>query len=284
MVPPAADGPLAEPQGTNGSFPPQQDGRTIGRMQVIVPSGPVAGDPRRLSEVRALAVGAFLIAGATLLAWLVLATGFLGQFTPSGRASTAQLVVGALAWGLGLIAPAVLGLLGVLRVGSAVGRIRARRHRVTPAVRAAGGISDDYAVATLVRLPDGSRVLPEVVVGPFGAAVIEELPPARAVVSRGARSWEVRVADGQIRRIDHPLERASRDAERVRAWFSGEDADHVVKVYAAVVGTDPVVVRSASCAYIAPDQVAAWIASLPPQRSFDADRRDRVIRLVRAAL
>lgn len=253
-------------------------------MQVIVSSGPDAGGSSRLAVVRALVVGAILIAGATLIAWLVLATGFLAQFTPSGRATTTQMIVGALAWGLGLIAPAAFGLVGVLRVGSAVGRIRAGRRRVTPAVRAAHAIADDHAVATRVRLPDGSRILPEVVVGPFGAAVIEELPPARAVVSRGARTWEVRVADGHVRMIDHPLERASRDAERVRSWFSGEDADHVVKVYAAVVGTDPAVARTPSCAYITPDQVAAWIASLPPQRSFDSDRRDRVIRMVRAAL
>jgi hypothetical protein len=67
-------------------------------------------------------------------------------------------------------------------------------------------------------------------------------------------------------------------------WFAGDDSDHVVKVYAAVVGTDPSVVRSPSCAYITPDQVGPWLASLPPQRSFDADRRNRIIRIVRDTL
>ena len=145
-------------------------------------------------------------------------------------------------------------------------------------------MADDHAVAIRVRLPDGSRIVPEIVIGPFGAAVIEELPPIGAVVNRGPRSWDVRLADGKIHMIDHPLEHATRDAERVRTWFGGEDSDHVVKVYAAVVGTDPNVSRTPGCAYITAEQVGPWLRSLPIQRSFDADRRERVIRLVRSTL
>jgi hypothetical protein len=50
------------------------------------------------------------------------------------------------------------------------------------------------------------------------------------------------------------------------------------------VGTDPDVARTPTCAYITPEQVGPWLASLPPQRSFDADRRERIIRLVRSGL
>ena len=253
-------------------------------MQVIASERPVAGLPSRADVIRALIVGGILVAGASVLAYLVYATQFLGQFTPSGRASTTQLMTGALAWTFALTAPAGFGLVGLVRVGSAVERMAARRRPPTPAVRVAGSVADDHAVATRVRLPDGSRIIPELVIGPFGAAVIEELPPVGAVVSRGVRSWEVRLADGKVHLIDHPLERATRDAERVRVWFASDDSDHVVKVYAAVVGTDPAVSRLPSCAYIGPDQVGPWLASLPPQRSFDSDRRERVIRLVRAAL
>jgi hypothetical protein len=139
-------------------------------------------------------------------------------------------------------------------------------------------------VATQVSIPDGGRAVPELVIGPFGAAVIEELPPPGAVLSRGVRSWEVRVGNGYIRTIDNPLERAARDADRVRTWLTDADTDHVMKVYAAVVGRDQRVERSPSCAVLAPDQVAAWLSSLPPQRSLDEGRRERVARLLRSAL
>ena len=253
-------------------------------MQVIASERPVPGFPSRADVYRAVMVGGVLLVGASVLGYLIYATDFLGHFMPTGRASASQLATGALAWTFALTAPAGFGLVGLVRLVSAYDRLSVRRRPPTPAVRAAKAVADDHAVATRVRLPDGSRVVPELVIGPFGAAVIEELPPAGAVLSRGVRNWEVRLADGKPHMIDHPLERAARDAERVRNWFSDDDTDHVVKVYAAVVGTDPSVGRTPTCAYIAPDQVAAWLASLPPQRSFDADRRERVIRQVRETL
>jgi len=256
----------------------------IRAMQVIASERPIAGLPSRADIIRAVVVGGVLLTGASLLGYLIFATEFLGQFMPTGRASASQLMAGALAWTFALTAPAGFGLVGLVRLGSAVERAAARRRRPTPVVRSAKSIADDHAVATRVHLPDGSRVVPELVIGPFGAAVIEELPPPGAVVGRGVRSWEVRLADGKVHVIDHPLERAARDAERVRNWLSGEDSDHVVKVYAAVVGTDPNIARTPTCAYITPEQVAPWLASLPPARSFDPDRRERIIRQVRAAL
>ncbi|MCI0584864.1 MAG: hypothetical protein L0227_18570 [Chloroflexi bacterium] len=253
-------------------------------MQVIASERPIAGLPSRFDIARAVVVGGILVVGAAVLGYLIFSTEFLGQFTPSGRANATQLAAGALAWTFALTAPAGFGLVGLARLGSAVERYAARRRPPTPVVAIARTVADDHAVATRVRLPDGSRIVPELVIGPFGAAVIEELPPPGAVLSRGPRSWEVRLADGKGHLIDHPLERAARDAERVRTWFASDDSDHVVKVYAAVVGNDPSVGRIPSCAYIAPDQVGPWLASLPPQRSFDADRRAKIIKLVRATL
>ncbi|MEO7664799.1 MAG: hypothetical protein ABIV26_06695 [Candidatus Limnocylindrales bacterium] len=253
-------------------------------MQVIASDRSRAGLPSRFDVARALVVGTFFVVGASLLAYMLFGSGVLDRLVPSGRATTSQLLTGGLAWTFALTAPAAFGFLGLIRFGSAFGRLSARRARPSPAVRAARAIADDHAVATRVRLPDGSRIVPELVVGPFGAAVIEELPPAGAIVSRGSRSWEVRLADGRIHLMDHPLIRATRDAERVRVWFAGEDNEHFVKVYAAVVGTDPSVERSPTCAYISPDDVGAWLASLPPQRTFDVDRRERVLREIRQAL
>jgi hypothetical protein len=103
-------------------------------------------------------------------------------------------------------------------------------------------------------------------------------------MSRGVRSWEVRVGNGQIRTIENPLLLAAHDAERVRSWLSPEDSDHVIKVYAAVVGTDPRVERSPSVALISPAQVAEWLSSLPPQKSLDSGRREKIVKQIRAAL
>lgn len=253
-------------------------------MQVIASGRPAVGSADRITILRTLLVGAILLAGATFLAYAIFGMGLLSTFMPEGRASTSQLALGALAWTFGLTAPAAFGVIGIVRVGSALEQALGRRTPPTPAVRVRHVVADNHAVAIKVRLPDGSRVIPEIVIGPFGAAVIEELPPAGAVLARGPRSWEMLMANGRTHMIDHPLERASRDADRVRVWLGGDDADHVVKVYAAVVGKDPTVQRTPSCASLTPDQIAPWLASLPTQRSFDDDRRERAIRMIRAAV
>jgi hypothetical protein len=253
-------------------------------MQVLVSHHAKAGRPTRLGVMNAFIVGTFLVAASAAVLYLVFGQNLMDRFMPTGRLSTYELVVGALAWTFALTAPAGFGLVGLARLATAVDRARARRPRVTPAVRLRRAIGDDHVVATGVRLPDGSRVLPELVIGPFGAAIVEELPPAGAVMSRGIRSWEVRVGNGYVRTIENPLERAAHDAEGVRAWLSPDDSDHVLKVYAAVVGTDPTVERSPSVAVLAPSQVADWLTSLPPQKSLDKGRLDRIVKDIRAAL
>jgi hypothetical protein len=253
-------------------------------MQVLASNHVRAGRPSRFGVVSALGIGVALVVASATLLYLVFGQNLMTRFMPTGRLSTSDLVVGGLAWTFALTAPAGFGLIGVARLATAFDRWRARRPRVTPAVRLRRAIGDDHVVATSIRLPNGSRVLPELVIGPFGAAVIEELPPPGAVMSRGIRSWEVRVGNGYIRTIENPLDRAAHDAELVRAWLAPDDGDHVLKLYAAVVGTDPNVRRTPTCALIAPSQVAEWLASLPPQKSLDAARRDRIVREIRAAL
>ena len=253
-------------------------------MQVLTSSHAKAGRPSRFAVVTAAGLGLTLVVTSAALLYLVFVANFLDRFMPTGRPTTFELVSGALAWTFALTAPAGFGLVGLARLATALDRIRARRPRITPAVRLRRAIGDDHVVATGVRLPDGAGALPEIVVGPFGAAIIEELPPVGAVMSRGVRSWEVRVGNGYIRTIANPLERAAHDAERVRRWLNPDDSDMVLKVYAAVVGTDPNVQRSPSCALIAPSQVAEWLASLPPQKSLDKGRTDRVVKQIRSAL
>jgi hypothetical protein len=253
-------------------------------MQVLTSSHAKAGRPSRFAVVTAAGLGTTLVVTSAALLYLVFVANFLDRFMPTGRPTTFELVSGALAWTFALTAPAGFGLVGLARLATAFDRWRARRPRVTPAVRLRRAIGDDHIVATGIRLPDGSSILPELVIGPFGAAIIEELPPAGAVMSRGVRSWEVRVGNGYIRTIQNPLERAAHDAERVRTWLTPEDSDIVLKVYAAVVGTDPNVRRSPSCALIAPSQVAEWLTSLPPQKTLDKGRTDRIVREIRSAL
>ncbi|HUG30147.1 MAG TPA: hypothetical protein VMQ65_06530 [Candidatus Limnocylindria bacterium] len=253
-------------------------------MQVLASNRSRAGRPSRLGVANALLAGTVLVTASAALMYLVFGENFVDRFMPTGRPTTYELVAGALAWTFALTAPAGFGLVGIARLVTAYDRFRARRPRVTPALRLRRAIGDDHAVATGVRLPDGSRILPELVVGPFGAAVIEELPPQGAVMSRGVRSWEVRVGNGQIRTIENPLSLAAHDAERVRAWLSPDDSDHVIKVYAAVVGTDPNVARTPAVALIAPAQVAEWLSSLPPQKSLDGGRRDKIVKELRSAL
>lgn len=252
-------------------------------MQVLASSDAQAGRPTRRHVVSALGIGLALVAAAAVLIYIVFIGNFLDRFMPAGRPSTFELVAGALAWTFALTAPAGFGLVGLARIVTAFEKWRARRPRITPTVRLRRAFGDDHIVATAVRVPDG-RPVPELVLGPFGAAVIEELPPAGAVVSRGVRTWEVRVGKGYIRTIENPLERAAHDAERVRGWLSPEDADYVLKVYAAVVGNDPRVERSPNVAVIAPSQVAEWISTLPVQRSIDASRRERIVKEIRAAI
>jgi hypothetical protein len=253
-------------------------------MQVLASNRTRAGQPSRFGVITSLVMGFALVSASGALLYLVFGANFLDRFMPTGRPTTYELVAGALAWTFALTAPAGFGLVGVARIVTAFERWRARRPRITPAVRLRRTIGDDHVVATAVRVPDGSRILPELVIGPFGAAVIEELPPPGAVLSRGVRSWEVRVGNGYIRTIENPLERAAHDAERVRSWLSPDDGDMVLKVYSAVVGVDSRVERTPACALIAPNQVAEWLASLPPQKSLDTGRRERIVKEVRAAL
>jgi hypothetical protein len=252
-------------------------------MQVLSTGRPNQFVPGRASIAVGVAVGAFLVGLALAVGWLVFTTPLLGSLMPGGRATIAQIAIGMLAWTIALAAPAAFALVGAARLAAAVSELAARRPRPTPAASVSGALGDEYAVAVRVRLPDATRPIDELVIGPFGAAIIEELPPAHAARHK-ARQWEVRGRDGRWRSIDSPLERAARDAESVRRWFTRDDRDHVVKVFAAVVGTDPTVERTSDCAVLGPGQVAAWISGLPAQRMLTADRREQILEIVRGAV
>ncbi len=227
-------------------------------------------------------VGAFLVAGGLFLAWIVFATPVLTGLSPTGgRSNAGQMAMGAALWGFGLVAPATFAIVGALRLGRVARAITAKpRPRTTQ--RLASLIGDEHTCANDVRLPDG-RIVRNLILGPYGLAVLTELPPARAMRHAGM-SWEVRGENGRWTHFENPLERTARDAERVRRWVAATERDYVVKVYAGVITDDPTIARSAGCAAIRADEVPAWLASLPPSRALNEDRRADLVADIRDLL
>lgn len=238
-------------------------------MQVI--ASPHAARPPIGAAVVGIAVGSILLAGGVFLTWLALATPVLGSLTPTAvRPGPAQLALGGVVWALTLVGPPIFAIVGAVRLGRVVRALTARPP-ARAMTRAAAAIGDEYVAARDVRLPDG-RIVRDLVLGPFGLAVLLELPPPGALRHHGT-SWEIRRPDGRWHHLENPLERAARDAERVKGWMASVERDFVVKVYAAVVTSDPTVGRTATCAVVQPDQIPGWLASLPAARALTPDRR-----------
>ncbi len=249
-------------------------------MQVFTTS---RGTPRPpLVPILARAVVAtLLVVGGLVLAYVAFATPLLSQAIPTGRPSLGQSAMGMGLWAAALVAPAGFVLVGTNGLARTLASVRMRRPRRTDVLHSLADLPDGFIAASQVSLPDG-RSVPEIVVGPFGAAVIRELPPTAVTRVRGG-NWELRTSQRWIT-LENPLDRASRDAERVRRWFAHDDADFVVKVYAAVVGPAPTIARSAGCAVLTPDQLGPWLAALPAQRSLSPGRLDRIAEQVKGAV
>jgi len=247
-------------------------------MDLIVPSRPLQR-PSVLPLVGGTLFSTMFIVGGLALGYVAFATPFLTLALPSGRPDPAQAIVGMAIWGIALVAPAGLVLAGANRLARNLATARGRRPGRSMTLKALDDLPDDITVASGLTLPDG-RGISELVIGPFGAAVIRELPPAAVTRVRG-ESWQVRTGRGWMP-LDNPLERATRDAERARRWLAADD-DFLVKVYSAVVGPAPTVARTPNCAVLTPDQLAAWVTALPAQRSMTPGRHQRVLDTVRAA-
>ena len=247
-------------------------------MDVIAPPRP----SQRTTLVPMLSgtlFGTLSIVSGLALAYVAFATPFLGLAIPSGRPDAFQTVFGIAIWAVALVAPADFVLAGANRLARNLATARGRAPRRSTTLRALDNLPGELTVASGLILSDG-RGVAELVIGPFGAAVVRELPPSQVTRVQGD-NWQVRGSRGWIS-IDNPLERATRDAERVRRWLT-EDDDFLVKVYSAVVGPDPTVARTPGCAVLTPDQLGAWISALPTQRSLTPGRHSRVLDLVRAA-
>ena len=225
-------------------------------------------------------VGALLIVGGLALAYIAFGTPLLTSALPKGRPDAIQMAGGMATWAVALVAPAGFVLLGTSRLARILAMLRRRDPVRAAALRALNGLPADMTLATGLTLPDG-RGVSNLVIGPFGVAVVRELPPAAVTRVHDGR-WELRTARGWVS-LENPLERAARDAERVRRWIADDDADFVVKAYAAVVGPDASVPRTPACAVLTPDLLGTWLGGLPPQRSLTENRRERMLEIVRRA-
>lgn len=249
-------------------------------MEVIQPSQP-AIRPSIVPLLGSTVLGAVLVVCGIVLAYIALATPALQSVLPEGRPNLGRSATAMIVWAIALVAPAGFVLLGTSRLVRILAAVRGRIPRRSTTIRALDGMTDDVIVASGISLPDG-RSVSDLVIGPFGAAVIRELPPAAVTRVREGR-WELRTRRGWIS-LENPLERATRDAERVRRWLAHDDADFIVKVYAAVVGPQPTVTRTTECAVLTPEQVVPWVSGLPPQRSLTEGRRAQIAEFVRAAV
>jgi hypothetical protein len=227
-------------------------------------------------------VGVILLGTGLAVGYMALTTSFVADVSELGRDRVTRPLVGTLAWALAFLVPGLLVVFGLARLVGALDRAGGRRRRPRPVAAISRRLTDEYTVAQAVRLPDG-RLLPEVVVGPQGLVVVEALPPVRASRVAG-RSWEVRLTNGRWLPIEHPLDRAARDAERLRHWISSEQESLAVRVFAAVVSDGHELARTPEVAVVARDQLASYLTGMPQARQMTPDRREAIIDLLRTAI
>ena len=224
-------------------------------------------------------LGAFLVVAGLVMAYLAIATPIVSTLAPT-RPGASGVSIGLGVWSFALIAGGSLLVAGTNRLALTLSSVRRGRRTGGPAAVALAGSSEEIAVAAGVIPGDGAPI-PELAIGPFGVAVVHALPSAKRV-RHGPSGWELSTADGW-QPMDDPLDVAMRDADRVRRWLARADLEFVVRVYAALVVDDRALQRSPTCAVISTGQIAAWIESLPVQRTLTAGRRGRLLAMTTAS-
>jgi hypothetical protein len=238
-------------------------------MQII--GADTSPKSRLPSLVVGAAAGTILVVSGLTIEFATLATPYVDTIA-QGRLGDPSALGGVLLRWLAVALGAVFLGVGAARLADLVSGLRST---VASAATVGDAVPADEPVMALnVDIGDG-MVIPKLVIGRFGAVVIRELPPVPPARHKGA-FWEGLTSQGWIR-IESPLDGASRDAERVRRWFAEDDRDYLVRVYAAVIATDPTIARTPTCAVITEAQLEPWLASLPVQRSLSDARRNQLI-------
>jgi hypothetical protein len=220
-----------------------------------------------------------MVGAGLLLAYVTLATPMVGQLVPA-RPGAATLGLGV--WSFALVAGGGLLVAGTSRLAGLLALLRRGPGIGGPAAQAlsSGSADADLAVASSV-IPGDGRPIPEIVIGPFGVAIVHALPAPKQV-RRGSAGWEVRGDDGW-QAMEDPRQAASRDADRVRRWLGMAELDFVVRVYAVVLDEGSTLERWPACAVITGGQLPAWLAALPRQRTLTAGRRGRLLSMASTA-
>ena len=134
-------------------------------------------------------IATLLVVGGLALAYIAFATPLLSQAIPAGRPSLGQSAMGMGLWAAALVAPAGFVLVGTNGLARTLASVKDRGPNRSAALRALADLPDGVVAASRLTLPDG-RGVSELVVGPFGAAVIRELPPTAVTRVRGGQ-WEL---------------------------------------------------------------------------------------------
>jgi hypothetical protein len=247
----------------------------------VPPILPLRSDRRTASPVGGALLGAGLVAAGLSLAFLTVDTPLASRLVTGGGSGSGRLPFAAIVWLLGIVAGGSLLVAGTDRLAVIVATIRASAAKGSPFAQALDALAVDVAVVHDVTPHDG-RPVPTLIVGPFGVAVVAEMAPADRL-RRVEGSWEVRTRDGWIP-TEHPLDQVARDAERVRHWLTHGELDFVVRVYAALVTSDPTIPRSPLCAVITIEQIPAWTEGLPRQRILNDGRRNVLLARLRGAV
>ena len=238
-------------------------------MQILAGPNQITRSDRIAIARSAFTSGLLVIVGL-LVGWLCLGTTLVTAFVPNGRPSVAEAATSVVAWAFAIVVPAAFLIIGFARIAAIIDTWSSMRPR-TATARLVKSLGPEYMGATGVHIPGGRR-LHELVLGPFGILVIAVVPPSKITRHVGSR-WEIRDERGRWLPIEAPLDRASRDAERVRSWLASDDRDFLVRVYAAIVTEERGIERTSACAVVAPRELAGWIAALPAQRGLSAERR-----------
>lgn len=246
-------------------------------------------DPARIAPpsprtVAGLLAAAGLIAAGVWLGVQELTTDLLALVAL--RASPgAGSIVAIVVWGIGLLAPVVLILVGSVRLGRIYSR--RRRTRTDRLLRLAAELPDDHVVALGVALPDGRR-LPALVVTPDAIAILSYLPPPGAIRFVHGRC-EARIPGAGWTPIEEPLTRCRRDADGARRWLHDAAAGDLLTVHAAVIDeaaprTPPYPVTVAGVELIGPADLRSFIGSLQGGQRLTPGRFEAIVERIRAAI
>jgi hypothetical protein len=245
-------------------------------MQSITPP---RADRRAGSFIVGTVLGGCLVAAGLGLAFLTLETPMASSLGSGSRPGSPP--IAPVIWALALVAGGALLVAGTNRLAAVAAGLRSGGRGQSPLAATLAALPPDVIAVSDV-VPTEGRPIPHVVVGPFGVAVLHELGGS-AVARQVGTSWERKTREGWVP-TEHPLDRAERDADRVRHWLNHGDLDFVVRVYAALITADPSMLRSPLCAVITEDRIPDWIAALPPQRSLTEGRRQQIASRILAAV